>query len=705
MLPKPNNRKVLFIGWDAADWKVITPLLDAGLMPSLEGLVERGVMGNLSTLDPPFSPMLWTSIATGHTADTHGILGFVQPSEDGKSIRPVLGSSRKVKAIWNILNQVGKKTNVVGWWPSHPAEPVDGVMVSNFYHRSAGVASDEWHVPPGAIYPPEITDTLKEFRVHVGELTAAHLTPFVPSIAEVDPLTDKRGTQVGKMIAEASTTHATITWLLDNTEWDFSAVYLDTIDHFGHGFMKFHPPKLPNVPVELYERYKGAVTACYRFHDMMLGQLLAQIDEDTTVILISDHGFHSDHLRPLSLPKEPAGPAYEHRQHGIFVAAGPGIKQDERVYGATLLDIAPTLLTLFNLPVGQDMRGKVISGIFEQSPDITYLESWEELDEGDIRKSEAGKVDPWAEQEAMKQLIELGYIDEPEGTEAERVEKTVHESKFYLSRVYFSTSRYKEAKELLLQLHREQPDVLRYAIWLLKCFQELDEIDAAFDQLKVVRELARKAADKRQEQMEAAKKAASENGYLEPSNDMENHSQYTHADARLDMIEGSLHLKKGDHESALTYLNRAVEVDPNLPVLHIRIGEAFLRAKRWPDAEKSFLKSLTIDPNSAGAHRGLSLALLRQKNYEQAAESALRAVGLQHFFPAAHFHLGEALMRLGMHDRAASAFEVAVHQAPGIRRAHFFLSQLYRQHLNNPAKAQYHDEFVEKHIVPQQAST
>ncbi|WP_295885989.1 alkaline phosphatase family protein, partial [uncultured Thiohalocapsa sp.] len=68
--------KTLLIGWDAADWKVISPLIDAGEMPNLKHLVENGVMGNLATLYPVLSPMLWTSIATGKRAHKHGIHGF-----------------------------------------------------------------------------------------------------------------------------------------------------------------------------------------------------------------------------------------------------------------------------------------------------------------------------------------------------------------------------------------------------------------------------------------------------------------------------------------------------------------------------------------------------------------------------------------------------------------------------------------------------
>ena len=50
--------KVLLIGWDAADWKIITPLLDSGAMPHLKALLERGALGNLATLTPILSPML-----------------------------------------------------------------------------------------------------------------------------------------------------------------------------------------------------------------------------------------------------------------------------------------------------------------------------------------------------------------------------------------------------------------------------------------------------------------------------------------------------------------------------------------------------------------------------------------------------------------------------------------------------------------------
>ena len=134
-MDKRLAKKVLIIGWDAADWKIINPLLDAGLMPSLESLINKGVMGDLATLDPVLSPILWTSIATGKTGDKHGILNFVEPVPDQIELRPVTSTSRKCKALWNILSQNNLKSNIIGWWPSNPAEPINGVMVSNFFQK------------------------------------------------------------------------------------------------------------------------------------------------------------------------------------------------------------------------------------------------------------------------------------------------------------------------------------------------------------------------------------------------------------------------------------------------------------------------------------------------------------------------------------------------------------------------------------------
>jgi hypothetical protein len=199
---------------------------------------------------------------------------------------------------------------------------------------------------------------------------------------------------ISNILSQAASIHNAATWAMQNTDWEFMAVYHDAVDHFCHGFMKYHPPQRKGIPDKVYEMFKDVVGSAYRYHDMMLQRMIDLAGKDTTVLVISDHGFHSDHLRPNKLPKEPAGPAHEHSQFGIFCLTGPGILKDERVYGATLLDIAPTLLTLFGLPVGKDMDGKPLVQVLEErEPD--YIESWK----GCRRQWHASRQyseDPWA---------------------------------------------------------------------------------------------------------------------------------------------------------------------------------------------------------------------------------------------------------------------------------------------------------------------
>lgn len=214
-------RKVLLIGWDAADWKVIHPLLDAGKLPHLARFIEQGVMGNIATLQPCLSPMLWTSIATGKRPYKHGIHGFSEPDPVSGGIRPVTNLSRKTKAVWNILNQNDKNTITVGWWPSNPAEPLSkGVMVSNDYQNAHG-PPEPWPLKPGTIHPPRMEKHLTELRFHPSELTEEDLRPFLPGLdgmsredldkAQQDP----RVQSLMKIVADCTSIHSAATALMD----------------------------------------------------------------------------------------------------------------------------------------------------------------------------------------------------------------------------------------------------------------------------------------------------------------------------------------------------------------------------------------------------------------------------------------------------------------------------------------------------------
>jgi predicted AlkP superfamily phosphohydrolase/phosphomutase/tetratricopeptide (TPR) repeat protein len=661
-MSKRLAKKVIVIGWDAADWKVINPLLDQGLMPALERLINKGAMGNLATLDPPLSPVLWTSIATGKTADKHGILNFIEPDPNTNELRPVSVTSRKIKAVWNILTQEGFKTHLVGWWPSHPAEPINGVCVSNLFQKQPKAPEDLWPVPKGCVHPKELEATLSEFRVRLDEITSAMILPFVPEAEKVDQEKDPSLKAIAHHLAEASSLHAASTWIMENKEWDFLAVYFDTIDHFCHGFMKYHPPQMDGIPDEYYSLYKDVVNSAYRFQDMMLERTLQLAGEDATVIILSDHGFHSDHLRPKKLPKEPIAPALEHSPYGIICMAGPHILEDERIFGATLLDITPTILTLFGLPIGKDMDGQPLLQAFKEEVKPDYIDSWENVPGECGMHPPDVQEDPWASQEAMQQLIDLGYVEGPETDAKERIRLTRNETDFILAKVYAGSRKFEMAIPILERLYKENPSAARYGLKLAHCYQITRNI-------KGLREVIQDLRTKDLKEI-----------------------------PDLDFMEGTLLLFENKPRQALNMFRKAEQTIAHMPFLHIQIGNVYNKIRRWNDAERAFKTALSIDMNNAYAYHGLAISYLRQYEYELAADAVLNAIGLNYHFPEAHYHLGEILMNMKDYERAAQAFEVSIAMMPGFKKAHEWLIKIYDEHLKQPEKAEQSRKFIKERI-------
>jgi hypothetical protein len=171
-------------------------------------------------------------------------------------------------------------------------------------------------------------------------------------------------------------------------------------------------------------------------------------------MLVSDHGFHSDHLRPKFTPRVPAGITVWHRPQGVIAACGPGFKTDELVFGARLLDIAPTVLHYFGLPVGEDMEGRVLEDVFTERRPVETQPTWENPDAPRQARAESGAA---ADKALLEQFVALGYIDEvPEDPEQARVE-TSRENDWNMARALMYAQRFEQTLPLLEGCHHAQP--------------------------------------------------------------------------------------------------------------------------------------------------------------------------------------------------------------------------------------------------------
>ncbi len=645
-----EKRKVLLIGWDGADWEHIHPLLDEGLMPNLEALIDRGVMGNLATLQPVLSPMLWNSIATGKLADKHGIHGFMEPDPSIGGARPFSSLSRKCKAIWNILNQEGYRSNVVGWWASHPAEPINGAIVTNMFNQ---VQRDPLRVPPGTIHPAERADELGDMRVEPRELTAEDILPFIPKAAEIDQEKDPRLRAFAKVLSDCASIQAVVTRLMEGGDWDFTAVYFDAIDHFCHGFAEFHPPRQEHIAEEAFELYKDVIRTAYRFHDIMLARQLELAGRDALVLLCSDHGFHSRDLRPRGLPREPAGPAVWHRDMGIVVMSGPGIKKDERIYGANLIDVTPTLLAAMGLPVGEDMDGRVLLDVFESAPEIKTIPSWEEV-RGDAGMHPPGtEIDSAWSERLTRQFVALGYVEDHSGNREKAEESARTESEYNLARVYFSSRRYDQAIPLFEGLVERHPWEDRFIQHLIVTLMRSGYSQQCLDYM-----------------------AAAYPGERMPAN--------------LVLTRVFAILGAEGREAAVAEFDRTPPRALSHPRMRRQVGSILSSLGRLEEAAQQLEQAVGDDGDDYTAMGELARVYLKQRRWEEAAERAMDSVARLHQQPTVHFTLGQALLRLGYPEQGAHAFEVALRMRPGMYGAHRRLSTVYAKQLHDPGAAALH---------------
>jgi tetratricopeptide (TPR) repeat protein len=654
--------RLLLIGWDAADWQIIHPLVDAGGMPNLERLINAGTVGNLASLSPMLSPILWTSIATGKRAHAHGVRGFIEPLPDRSGVRPVGTRTRTCKALWNILSQSSRPSVVCAWQANHPAEPIRGAMASSHLALPpAGSTPRTWPLAPGSVQPPRLAETLAALRVHPGEIEGPmlqQLIPSAPKLDQADPLTQQRLTFLAQRLAEVISTQAIATELLEKQPWDLGAVYFECIDQVAHAFMPFHPPRMPEISAADFEAYKDVMTGIYRFHDLMLGRLVQLAGPETHIMIVSDHGFQSGAGRP----RGPVNPAQWHRPQGMFLLHGPGIVADQIIEGATLLDIAPTVLTLLGLPVGEDMEGKVLVNAFVSPPAISRIPSWENVagEDGRLAPTES-EQDAGAAQAALQQLVELGYI-EPPGEDTQRaVAQAEAEMDYNSAASLLEAGRVREAKELVEQLTARYPNESRYWLLLVQaCFATPTPLDAAPCLTALERLLP--------------------------------------GSPQVLVLRGMLAWARNDFAACRAAFEAAEKIAPHDPLTQTYLGRLYLRQRQWQDAERAFRRVLAIDADSAEAHYGLSVALPRQDKVEAGIEHALHAVGLRHDFPEAHFQLGAVLSRRGWYERAIQAFEITLRMRPNFVLAHRYLALIHTR-FGRTQQARFHREASDRLIA------
>lgn len=414
----PPPPKVMIIGLDGADWNILNPLLEQGKLPHLEKMIKEGSAGVLRTVRPTKSPVIWTSIGTGKTMLKHGVLDWNYVENNNINI-PYSVDDIRVKFLWEILGDFQHKVGVINWFCTFPAPPVNGYLVSDRYT----ISIDKFLEYEGITYPPDLYEKIypkvvrfddRQFKKLIKAESIPHYLQQARKRFSYIP--EQRERQIRffrRFFLQDKSVENTALYLMNAVPVDFFAVYLrliDTTSHFASIFLKedlrekwlrendeLGGPS-PETEAELYLNMADIIAPVYIYMDNVVGRLRAQAPPDTTFFILSDHGFN---FSPIG---------YNHYNtpelaHGIIIINGPGVKAGSRLSDASIYDLTPTILSLYGIPAGEDMDGKILHDAFSKRLKSKTIPTHE-----DGQRSHQQKTPRELDEEVLEELRSLGYI-------------------------------------------------------------------------------------------------------------------------------------------------------------------------------------------------------------------------------------------------------------------------------------------------------
>ena len=362
---------MIFVGLDGADWQLLDDYMARGVMPNLARLVREGTSGVLETIRPPLSPLVWTTMMTGVSPLDHGILDFVQFDPTTGAKEPITSSVRKAPAIWNMATYGGKRAAALGLWATYPAEPVNGVIVSD---RLFTFLFKESAPPADVVFPADrerwARDALDRAEKSVDE---SALKAYLPWLTDADyrrlaESNDPYGHPVSALrrILVETRVYDELGRDVQRDRPDLTVVYIQGTDTIGHVFAPFAPPRQASVSQADYDKYSQVPERYFRAIDDQLGEYRRLAEASHAVLMLaSDHGFFWKEGRPSTLSSNATATAAKwHRNDGMFVLWGPGIpaaaNHDAR---GSVRQVCATLLALLGLPPGRDVDGEPLPGV------------------------------------------------------------------------------------------------------------------------------------------------------------------------------------------------------------------------------------------------------------------------------------------------------------------------------------------------------
>lgn len=260
------KKRVLIIGWDCAAPELVFDAFRDD-MPNTRRLMEEGIYGNLESTIPPITVPAWMCMMTSRDPGELGIYGFRNRKDYSYDNLYIVNSHAvTVPTLWDIVGTHGKKSVVLGVPLSYPPKPFPGWMVSGFLTPSL---NSPWCFPPRL--KREIAQVAGDYLIDVPNFRTGRRAELAQDLFQMTAARFKLARH-----------------LLKTKAWDLFVMVEMGSDRLHHAFWRFwdtsHRQHEPNSP------FSDTMRRYYATLDTELGSLLKLVDENTTVLIVSDHG-------------------------------------------------------------------------------------------------------------------------------------------------------------------------------------------------------------------------------------------------------------------------------------------------------------------------------------------------------------------------------------------------------------------------------
>lgn len=259
-------KKVLVIGLDCAAPELVFDRW-APLLPNIRRLMGAGLYGELESTIPPITIPAWMSMMTSKDPGQLGLYGFRNRKDysyDGMTLATSLAV--KEETVWDILSRAGKTVTLIGVPPSYPPKRVNGHLISCFMTPDA---RSEYTYP--ASLKTEVEGLVGEYLFDVEGFRSDDKERI---LSQIYLMTEKR--------------FKVARHLMQHKSWDFFMLVEIGVDRIHHGFWKdFDERHRKHQPGS---KFAHAIRDYYVYLDGLIGDLLALTDDQTAVLIVSDHG-------------------------------------------------------------------------------------------------------------------------------------------------------------------------------------------------------------------------------------------------------------------------------------------------------------------------------------------------------------------------------------------------------------------------------